>query len=381
MKILFVSEFFPLDEKLKFTGGVESYNYYLVKELSKKNQVTVICRKTQEIKSSLNTENLKIVPIGPLSEKVDTNFVTIPGRILFTFKAIFFGLKQDFDIVQGNNFVVYPIAFIVGFLKNKPRIAWYADVFLGSWVKHTGFISGIIGEIVEKIILKLPWSYFIALSESTNNKLQKVGISSKKIKTILAGVELEYFNKIKAQKKNIPTVICISRLVSYKRVDLLLEACSLLKDKGLNFKLDIIGDGPERDNLSKEIISNNLSGHVSIKSNLDREDLAIRLKSADLLCHPSEQEGFGLVVIEGCACGVPYVISDIDVLVEITKKGYGGLLFKKGDFRDLADKIETLIKDKNMREKKSRQALELAKEYSWEKIAEQFMSVYGKIKN
>src|SRR3989344_600529 len=221
MKILFVSEFFPLDEKLKFTGGVESYNYYLVKELSKKNQVTVICRKTQEIKSSLNTENLKIVPIGPLSENVDTNFVTIPGRILFTFKAIFFELKQDFDIVQGNNFVVYPIAFIVGFLKNKPRIAWYADVFLGSWVKHTGFISGIIGEIVEKIILKLPWSYFIALSESTNNKLQKVGISSKKIKTILAGVELEYFNKIKAQKKNIPTVICISRLVSYKRVDLL----------------------------------------------------------------------------------------------------------------------------------------------------------------
>lgn len=381
MKILFISEFFPLDEKLKFTGGVESYNYYLVRQLSKIASVIVLCRKTKEISPYQLNPNLMVIPIGPLTRKVDTSFVTIPGRIIFILSAIWYGLQQDFDIVQGNNFVVYPVAFIVGLIKNKPKIAWYPDVFLGRWIKNAGFLSGFVGEIMERAVLLLSWTHFVALSESTRNKLINAGIDSKKITTISAGVDLRYFDKIYAKKKEIPTIICISRLVSYKRVDLLIEACGLLKNQGLNFKLEIVGDGPEKETLKGKIIAVNLSEDVSIRSNLGREELAIRLKSADLLCHPSEQEGFGLVVIEGCASKVPYVISDIDVLVEITKNGYGGLVFKKGNLQDLADKIEILIKDEKLRKKKAMDAYKLATEYSWEKIANKFLKIYAKFQN
>ena len=61
MKILFVSEFFPLDEKLKFTGGVESYNYYLVKELSKDNELFVLEEKGVDISETKISDNCAFI--------------------------------------------------------------------------------------------------------------------------------------------------------------------------------------------------------------------------------------------------------------------------------------------------------------------------------
>lgn len=380
MKILFVAEFFPMDEKLKFTGGVEAYNFYLVRELSKKNKVTVLCRNTGKINFLNNCPNLTVIPVGPKARKIDTGFMTIPGRFLFIIQSIVLGIKTDFDVVQGNNFVTLPIAFLIGFFKNKPKIAWYADVFLGEWIKHTGVISGLVGEIAERVILKLPWTHFVSLSKSTLNKLKKSRVDTKKISVILAGVDLDYFNKIPAKKAKIPTIICISRLVRYKRVDLLIEACKILDKKGVNFKLNVIGDGPKKEQIKKLINRYHLSKKVTLEEKLDRDELAGKLKSASVLCHPSEQEGFGLVVIEAAACGVPFVISDLEVLKEITKNGQGGLIFKSGQKYDLAASLEKIIKDKNLEKKLGQQVLELAANYSWSEVARRFESIYVKNK-
>src|SRR5688572_24300802 len=148
MKLLFVTEFFPADNKLIFTGGVEAYNYFLIEELAKRHQITVICRRFDAKKDV--KRKYQVIRVGPTPSKIDTGVSTIPQRLLFSINTTLIALKQDFDLVQGNNFVTYLPAFFAGILKRKPTVAWYPDVFIGKWLKLTGFLSGILGEFTEK---------------------------------------------------------------------------------------------------------------------------------------------------------------------------------------------------------------------------------------
>jgi glycosyltransferase involved in cell wall biosynthesis len=380
MKILFVTEFFPQDNNLKFTGGVEAYSYYLVRELVKKHQVTVICRRRDKNTSYCKLEkNLKIYSVGIPTQRIDTGFWTIPSRLIFTLAGLKVGIKEDFDLVQGNNFVTYPLAFLIATIKRKPSVAWYPDVFIGKWTKLTGFLSGTVGALSEKISLKFPWNAFVALSESTRDKLLEQSIDDRKITTIYAGVDIDFFKKIKPFKENKFTICCISRLVNYKRIDLLIKAAKILKDQGVDFSLKIIGEGPEKDNLLDLAKKLELTNLITFKSKLSREKLAAELKSSHLFCLPSQEEGFGLVVIEAAACGIPFVVSDLPVLKEVTHNGTGGTFFKSGDERDLALKINQFMKDRKIQEKLIAETEELVKNYTWEKISRQFENVYRQV--
>lgn len=378
MKILFICEFFPQDNSLKFSGGVEAYNYFLIKELAKNHQVTVICRRVLNSTQNNLSKNLKIVPVGPKPVKIDTSVSTIPSRIIFTFSALFQALKEDFDLVQGNNFVVYPVAFLAGFLKRKPKVAWYADVFVGKWIKLTNLISGLVGEMVERITLSLGWNYYIALSQSTKNKLLRQNISQSKIATILAGVDYDLFQNLKVDKEPTFIVCCVSRLVSYKRVDLLIKAANILNNWGLTFKIYIIGEGPEKNKLVNLAIKLKIN-NISWFSNLDRVSYAKIIKKSNCLVFPSEQEGFGMVAIEAAAAGLPLVLTDIEIFKEITKNGQGTLFFRKGDEKDLAIQVKKIYQNQKLALKMSKESVLLAKEYSWSKIAGQFIKVYEKV--
>lgn len=376
MKILLVCEFFPQDDRLNFTGGVEAYNYYLAKSLALKNEVTVICRRTNNQKNQVSKSQLKVLPAGNIASRIDTSITTFPSRLSFCLGAIKIGLSQDFDVVQGNNFVTYPVAFLIGLIKKKPKIAWYPDVFVGRWFKLTSFFSGLIGEIAERIYLSLPWDHYISLSKSTKTKLLRAQIDSTKITTIYAGIDTYFLKKAVGHKYEEFTICCICRLVNYKRVDLLIKALSILARKQYDLKLNIVGDGPEKltlQNLAKKL---KIEKRIKWESNLDRNELGSRLKSADLFCLASEQEGFGMVVMEAAAAGVPYVISDIAVFREITKGGKGGYLFKKGDEKELANKIEKIIINPLLKQKLATEAFKISKQYSWDKIAQEFEKVY-----
>ncbi len=380
MKILFIAEFFPASLDLIFSGGVESYNYYLIKELSKKHQIIVITRNSSlSPKQEIKIKNVKIVRLGKKTSKIDTSLSTIPARLGFFFYALVRGLKEEFDIVQGNNFITHPIAFMIGMIKKKPTVAWYPDVFIGKWIDLFGFTSGLIGELSERITLSLPWSKVIALSESTKSKLIGKGVNQDKISTIYAGIDLNDFSKIRSKKNKKFTIICISRLVSYKGVDVLINAAKILKEKNLDFSVQIIGQGPQQKKLERVVDEFNLTNEFSFESQLTRKELIKRLKSSSLLCLPSYEEGFGLVLLEAAAAGIPYVASNLTVLKEVTKNGLGGLFFKTGNSDDLASKITLLVKDKKLLIDKIRETKFLSKLYSWSQITNQFEKEYEKL--
>lgn len=372
MKILIVSEFFPSGKNLKFSGGVETRNFYIAKKLAKKHSITILTSRTNTSQKTRRIFNFKIIHTGPL-RSYNPTVGDLIARISFINDAIKIGKSLDIDIVEGTNFISHFIAKQIATKKQIPAVAWYPDVWVGQWVTHVGPL-GVFGEILERINLKRGLDSYIAISKTTADKLK--GRVNKKIKIIPCGVDIDEFNT--ASKKRSGTILCISRLAKYKRVKTLILAFALLAKDHKNLHLNIVGTGPEYPKLKDLIGALHLKNKITFFSNLPRKDVVKLLKLSEFFCLPSEVEGFGISVIEALAAQTPYVISNIDVFKEVTKNGQGGLLFDLENPVDLAQKIEKLLKNKNLYRRKVNEGQKLIKSYSWSQIADLTEQVYLK---
>ena len=84
-----------------------------------------------------------------------------------------------------------------------------------------------------------------------------------------------------------------------------------------------------------------------------------------------------MVVVEAMASNVPYVCSDIEPFKEVTENGRGGLIFKAEDYKDLAEKIKTLLKNKRVYDKKVKEEKEFVKKYDWNNIVKKIEKIYN----
>ena len=173
MKILIVSEFFPLSIKAEISGGVETRAYYVAKLLSKKHKITILTSQIKGSKKKERFDGFDVIRCGNIRQYSQKD--AFLDRLSFMIYAYKIGKKLDFDIVDGYNFISYAPAYLIAKYKNKPSIATYHDVWINQWVKNIG-ITGLIMEILERYVLSRKWTRFITNSNFTKNNLIKVGI-------------------------------------------------------------------------------------------------------------------------------------------------------------------------------------------------------------
>jgi glycosyltransferase involved in cell wall biosynthesis len=140
-----------------------------------------------------------------------------------------------------------------------------------------------------------------------------------------------------------PSVVFLGRLVSTKGVHVLLQAAHLLGD--CEFQLHIIGDGPERSRLEKEMRSLNLERRVCFLGRLAPNEMEQVLATAKAVVIPSlGGEVFGLVALENMLRHKLLIVSDIGSLTEVI--GDAGLSFPAGDAHALADCLRQALRSK-----------------------------------
>lgn len=134
----------------------------------------------------------------------------------------------------------------------------------------------------------------------------------------------------------------VGRLVSTKGIELLLYASRELLNKGLEFRLLIIGDGPERKNLEHLCGRLGLATRVDFVGQIPDEDMDARLADAIAVVIPSlAGEVFGLVAAENMMRGHAVIVPDDGALAEIA--GDTGLKFTPGDANSLAARMEQIV--------------------------------------
>jgi len=113
------------------------------------------------------------------------------------------------------------------------------------------------------------------------------------------------------------------------------------------------------------------TGYVS------QEKLPCLYRNADLFVFPSLYEGFGLPVLEAMACGTPVITSNTSSLPEVA--GDAAVLVDPYSVEDIADAMERVLTDPDLRTELSRKGKERAKQFTWEKCARETLKVYEEV--
>lgn len=372
MNYLLLTEYFPESEQAELTGGVESRCFHIVKELAKNkdNSITVLCSYQPGQQRISYVFGVKIIRCGPTMPYSSNG--NIIKRFLFSYTLYSNGKKlTNINAVEGASFITYPPAYFIGRKVKAKKIATWHETWVGEWIKNKGWLTGIFGEVWERLSLKLKWDKIIAVSEFTKNKLIETGIPKDKIKVIPNGLNLDYLSEIKAKKEKIPTVCYFGRLNWQKNLGVLIKAIAEVKKEMPNIQCKIIGSGPALEELKKIALQLKLEKEVHFFSQVKNYgQLLTEAKMSHIFVHPSTLEGFGITVIEAMALELPYIISDIKPFIEITHNGKGGEIFPQNNSEELAKKIILLFKNKKMYLSKVQEEKILVQEYDWKNILE-----------
>ena len=186
----------------------------------------------------------------------------------------------------------------------------------------------------------------VAVSQDLRAKLVGYGIPPEKVHVVSRGVDGDRFSpgdRAEARcRLGIPAegrvLLWVGRMVPVKGLDVLLEACSDLVDRRVDFHLYLVGGGTSRNSLEAEARSRGLSERISFVGPQLNERLPDWYRAADLTVLPSRSEGSPNMLRESLACGTPFVASRVGGIPEIAEEGSSRLV-APGDPTALAEAI------------------------------------------
>lgn len=165
--------------------------------------------------------------------------------------------------------------------------------------------------------------------------------------------DIEDLFKLKSDKRReagATTILWEGRMLKLKRADLVIKATKLLRDKGYDFRVTLVGNGEEKDRLIKMTNELGLDDIVSFIDFMKPEEARKKMSEADIYLMTSNfWEGWGSVIYEGLNAGCAVVASHAcGATPWLVKDNETGLVFKSGDEKSLADKIEMCLKDEQL---------------------------------
>jgi phosphatidylinositol alpha 1,6-mannosyltransferase len=170
-----------------------------------------------------------------------------------------------------------------------------------------------------------------------------------------------------------PLVLMVSRLVKEKDLADLVEMDEALRRRGLGYRLALVGDGPMRRRLMRALPHAHFAGHQAGAA------LARWYASGDIFVFPSTTETFANVVQEAMASGLPAVVVDRGGPQAVIEPDRSGLVARANDPAHLADQVQRLIEDRELRTALGRAARQRATERSWDAVNAVLIGEYASL--
>ena len=257
--------------------------------------------------------------------------------------------KSGIDTIEADHMPylqLYPLA-IVAKIKRVPLVVTWHELWGKSgWSSYLPGYKGEIAYLIEKGALRLP-TKIVSVSKNTTKRLMGAGVSADRVVTLPSGVDsLEISETTKSDEPF--EIVFAGRLIDHKRVDLILYALALLKQRGHSYRCIITGDGPAKTQL--ETLSKNL-GITELATFAGRlptsRDVWSLMRQAKVLAFPSEREGFGIAVAETLTAGTPVVTSDHpdNASKDLVESDSLGTIIPAGNASALADALQHWVEN------------------------------------
>src|SRR5437660_934446 len=325
-------------------GGVEKRLYEITRRLVAKNQeVHVYTMKWWKGPNLIKKDGVYLHAICPYIPMYSGDRRSIVQALAFglaTFRLMF----ARFDVLDVDHKPFFPLfaAKIVCELRRKRFYATWHEVWGTSYWKTYMGRSGLIAALIEKLAIRMPHA-FISVSNHTTTKLRAAG-AKQPIHTVPLGVNLDSILAAEPSQ-TWSDILYAGRLLSHKNIDLLIRAVAIVHRTHPHIRATIVGEGPEKDRLRTLIKKLHLSRNVRLLDFVKEDaELYGLMKTSRMFVLPSVREGFGLVVVEANACGIPVVTTTHadnaarDLIVE----GQNGYLVEP-DYKVLAHKILQIL--------------------------------------
>ena len=377
MKILIISPF-NRDVYNKGAGKVTEYN--LIKGLTEVgNEVHIVCFTKDEkiLPDNLHIHRFKL-PFNNFRSniktlnRIHTKVLYFLFIVLATYKALEVTRKTKADIIYGFAGSGAATAYLIAKIKNIPNITrLYGVMILYSFI-HRRF--QLLLRFDEVLGFKIPCKYLIITNDGTKGDevAKSLGVPAERIKFWMNGVDDMYIPNFGVEKfresigipRDKKIVLAVSRLVTWKGVDGLINAIPSIVSQYKGIIFLIVGGGPEREhleNLSNEL---NVKDYVKFVGGVPHDEVKYYMNGADIfvsLCNRLSNVGNSL--LEAMRCGRCIVTLNTGATGEIIKNNETGILLDVNNINKLPEVIIKLLKDEKLREKLGMNARKYASEH------------------
>ncbi len=225
-----------------------------------------------------------------------------------------------------------------------------------------------------------------AVSEYLKEETYRKFDIRKDIRVIPNFVDLDRFKR--TNKNHFKKAICpeggkvithVSNFREVKRVPDVISVFDRILKNGIEARLLMVGDGPDRQRAENKCRDLGMCDKVRFLGK--QEQVEEVLSISDLFLIPSGSETFGLAALEAMSCGVPVVSSDIGGLPEVNKQGVTGYLCELGDIDCMGKRATEILKDDELHKKMSAAARKHAEQFELDNVVEIYEDYYREIKD
>ena len=288
-------------------GGRETIYRHVVSHLSKlDNDVTVYTMQWWTGSKAEITDGVRFQAIMKHVPLYRGNRRSISQAVRFAF-ACFRLLAYRYDVIEADQMPylqLLPLR-IVAFIRRVPLVVTWHELWGPVyWREYLGPL-GTLAAAFEKMATMLP-RLIIANSPDTYDRLLGIGVLPERVITVAPGVDVEQVQL--APRVSGYDLLFAGRLLAHKGVEMALDALHLLQKRGIAASFGIVGVGPLAEELQRRAIELGLGDRVTFLGTLeDQSTLFSLMKGSRLFLLPSTREGFGLVVVEAAAAGLPTI--------------------------------------------------------------------------
>lgn len=174
------------------------------------------------------------------------------------------------------------------------------------------------------------------------------------VRLIYNGLDLDEF-QFEQSGDRPPLILAVGRLVEKKGFSYMLEACSILRSRGVQFRCEIVGGGVLESELQAQFEELDLGDCVELCGPMSQSDVITKIRQASVLAAPcvhaedNDRDGLPTILLEAMALGTPCISTPVTGIPEVLKNDETGLMVAERDEVELADACERLLADPHLR--------------------------------